>query len=165
MRRLLTLMCVLSTALLTQCTTTKKTEPEPPPPVPTGPKHVEINLATQHGELIQGECVLFSFPVCTGKRSKPTPTGNFRIIGKERYHESNLYPDSPMPFFMRLTNDGIGMHQGPMRSKPSSHGCIRLHRATAKRLFKECPMGTRVNIVRREPTPPPAPEEKDKKKP
>lgn len=155
-------MCVLSMALLTQCTTPKPKEYRPEP---SGPKRVEINLATQMGELIQGECVLCYFPVCTGTKSKPTPTGEFRIIGKERYHESNLYPDSPMPFFMRLTGDGIGMHQGPMRSKPSSHGCIRLHRSTAQYLFKECPVGTRVTILRREPAPPPAPEGKDKKKP
>lgn len=158
------MMCVLGTALLTQCTTTN-TEQEGYKPEPSGSKHVEINLVTQQGELIQGECVLCIFPVCTGKPSKPTPTGEYRIIGKERYHESNLYPNSPMPFFMRLTNDGIGLHQGPMRSKPSSHGCIRLHRSTAQYLFKECPVGTRVTIVRRDPPPPPAPEEKDKKKP
>lgn len=161
MRKLIPVMCVLSAALLTQCTTTS-TEPESPTPEPPSPKYVKIILATQKGELIQGESVLRSFPVCTGKPSKPTPTGEFRVIGKERYHESNLYPNSPMPYFMRLTNDGIGLHQGPMRSKPSSHGCIRLHRSTAQYLFKECPVGTRVVIVRRDPPPPPAPEGKDK---
>ena len=154
-------MCVLCVAVLTQCTTPKPAEYRPEP---SGAKRVEINLATQSGELIQGECVLFHFAVCTGTKSKPTPTGQFRIIGKERYHESNLYPDSPMPYFMRLTDDGIGMHQGPMRSQPSSHGCIRLHKATAQHLFKECPIGTHVSIVRIEPPPPPAPELKGKKK-
>lgn len=162
MRRLITLTCALGAGLLTQCTT--NTEPKGYTPVPSGPKRVEINLATQNGELIQGEFVLCTFTVCTGTKSKPTPTGEFRIIGKERYHESNLYPNSPMPYFMRLTNDGIGMHQGPMRTKPSSHGCIRLHRDAAKYLFKECPIGTRVTIVRREPPPAPAPDGKDKKK-
>ena len=163
MRKIATLICLLGAGLVaTQCTTPTPVKEEPFEP--SGSKHVEINLATQNGELIQGDCVIAIFPVCTGTKSKPTPTGDFRIIGKERYHESNLYPDSPMPYFMRLTDDGIGMHQGPMRSRPSSHGCIRLRKGTAQYLFKECPIGTRVKIVRRDPPPPPAPEDKDKKK-
>lgn len=89
MRKIATLMCLLGISLVaTQCKTTKPVKDEPFEP--SGVKHVEINLATQNGELIQGDCVVAVFPVCTGTKSKPTPTGDFRIIGKERYHESNL---------------------------------------------------------------------------
>lgn len=29
-----------------------------------------------------------------------------------------------MPYFMRLTDSGIGMHVGPVFQTPQSHGCI-----------------------------------------
>lgn len=114
--------------------------------VPGVAKRIDINLSTQRGKLLQGEKELYSFAVCSGKKSTPTPTGSYSILEKDRHHSSNLYPDSPMPYFMRLTWDGVGLHQGPMRSRPSSHGCIRLSRSTAAFLFSVCPGGTSVKV-------------------
>lgn len=110
-------------------------------------RYVVIKLGEQKGYHMQGEQELRSFKVCTGKVSTPTPKGHFHVQEKRREHRSNLYNNANMPFFMRLTLDGIGLHQGPIRSKPSSHGCIRLPREDASYLFDQCEVGTAVFIV------------------
>ncbi len=110
-----------------------------------GPRHVEIDLARQRGIFVVNDAVVMDFPVCTGKKKKPTPTGRFRITQKNVHHHSNIY-DVPMPYFMRLTNGGIGMHVGDVFRSPASHGCIRLTREACVPLFRHAPSGTRVLI-------------------
>ncbi len=113
----------------------------------SGPRHVEIDLARQRGIFVVNDEVVMDFPVCTGKKRKPTPTGKFRITQKNVHHHSNIY-DVPMPYFMRLTNGGIGMHVGDVFRAPASHGCIRLTREACVPLFRNAPSGTRV-VIRR----------------
>ena len=108
--------------------------------------HIVIQLSKQRGTFMQGNKTLRSFRVCSGKRSTPTPKGHFHVMEKHKDHRSNLY-NSAMPFFMRLTLDGVGLHQGPMRSVPSSHGCIRLHYEDARYLFNNCEVGTPVFVT------------------
>ncbi len=110
-----------------------------------GPRRVEIDLARQRGIFVVNGEVAMDFPVCTGKKRKPTPTGHFRITQKNIHHHSNIY-DVPMPYFMRLTNGGIGMHVGDVFRTPASHGCIRLTREACIPLFHNAPSGTRVVI-------------------
>lgn len=116
-------------------------------------RHIMIDLTTQRGCLKDGEEVVRTFRVCSGKKSTPTPTGHFRVIEKHREHKSNLYHCS-MPFFMRLTYDGVGLHQGPVRSRPSSHGCIRLHEKDALFIFESCEVGTAVFVEASAPAEP-----------
>lgn len=108
-------------------------------------RHIIIKLGEQKGYLMQAEQTELTFDICSGKDSTPTPTGHFHIQEKRKEHRSNLYR-SEMPFFMRLSADGVGLHQGPIRKKPSSHGCIRLHKETAEFLFNQCDIGTAVFI-------------------
>ncbi len=110
-----------------------------------GPRHVEIDLSRQRGIFVVNDEVVMDFPVCTGKKKKPTPTGKFRITQKNVHHHSNIY-DVPMPYFMRLTNGGIGMHVGDVFRTPASHGCIRLTREACVPLFRNAPSGTKVYI-------------------
>lgn len=109
-------------------------------------RYLSLHLRTQRGVYMEGGKVLLSFSFCSGKRSTPTPTGHFHIMEKDRTHRSNLHNNADMPFFMRLTLGGVGLHQGAVRSRPSSHGCIRLYRKTAEFLFEHCPVGTPVFI-------------------
>lgn len=108
--------------------------------------HIIIQLRKQRGVCKHGDKVLRSFRVCSGKRSTPTPQGHFHVMTKHEKHISNLY-NSPMPYFMRLTMGGVGLHQGNMRGVPSSHGCVRLTRDDARYLFKKCDVGTPVFIT------------------
>lgn len=107
---------------------------------------VVINLSSQRGLFIVANRPAMDFPVCTGRAPRhATPTGFFRISQKDRYHRSNLYHTS-MPFFMRLTNDGVGLHVGSVLRIPNSHGCIRMQRDICSTLFKLLPLGAEVVI-------------------
>lgn len=136
---------------------------------------VVISLQDQRVLLFHGELLALDGPVATGRRSHPTPTGQFSILEKKTDHRSNLYgkilsvegevvvsdadrrsdavPEggnfagAPMPFWMRLTNTGVGMHVGRLPGYPASHGCIRLPKAAATEIYALVKVGTPVEIV------------------
>lgn len=110
-----------------------------------GHKRVVIDLTNQRGLCYVNEQVAMDFPVCTGTTSHGTPTGIFRISEKDVNHRSNLY-HCAMPYFMRLSNDGIGLHVGDVYRMPASHGCIRTTRDACIALFHALPCGTEVTI-------------------
>lgn len=137
--------------------------------------HVNICLSQQRGRLYVGNQVAADWPVSTGADTHPTPTGPYRVRFKEKVHASNRYgkmynaegkcidrnadvfkqpiPEggrfegSPMPNWMRLTSDGVGMHTGKVvAGKRLSHGCIRLPHVVSTMLFDIVEYGTRVII-------------------
>ena len=77
----------------------------------------------------------------------------FSVIEKDRWHRSNLYNNAPMYFMQRITWSGIAMHEGLLPGYPASHGCIRLPREFAARLWPTTRLGVRVFIARSELTP------------
>lgn len=111
-----------------------------------GHKRVVIELTNQRGLCYVDEQIAMDFPVCTGVPSHITPTGIFHISEKDINHRSNLY-NCPMPYFMRLTNGGIGLHVGDVYRAPASHGCIRTTRDACIALFNTLPYGTEVIIT------------------
>jgi len=138
---------------------------------------IEIDVSAQKAVFYAGPHEVGWTRVASGVRSNPTPTGDFAVREKVVDKRSNLYgkiynrkgrlvrsnaelgvhPIPPggrfegakMPYFLRLTNDGIGMHAGPIPKpgRPASHGCIRLPHAFAPILFKHVGIGTPVSIV------------------
>jgi lipoprotein-anchoring transpeptidase ErfK/SrfK len=74
--------------------------------------------------------------------------------GRERIPAGGRFVGAPMPYWMRLTSYGIGMHAGPIPQPglPASHGCIRLPREVAARLFEIVQVGTPVVITGRAPS-------------
>ncbi len=110
-----------------------------------GPRHVLIDLKKQRGYFIIDDEIVMDFPVCTGTKRKATPRGTFRITQKDADHVSNIY-DVPMPYFMRLTDYGIGLHVGDVFRTPASHGCIRMTPEACEPLYRLAPSGTRVVI-------------------
>ena len=114
-------------------------------------KSLEINLSKQKIYAKENGKTLFSGSVSTGKSGHYTPRGNFKVIDKERFHISNKYPEpnggAKMPYMLRLTNGGIAIHQGYLPGYPASHGCIRVSKSTAKKLWYWTKIGTRVKII------------------
>lgn len=136
---------------------------------------VVISLRQQRGRLYVGGKVAADWPVSTGADTHPTPPGRFRVRYKSKEYASNRYgkmfdaegkcidgnadaftqpvPEggrfegSPMPNWMRLTADGIGMHTGKVKAgRRLSHGCIRLPHVISTMLFDIVEYGTRVII-------------------
>lgn len=136
--------------------------------------HIKIDLSTQRGFLMNDEEVVIDYPICSGIKSRPTPTGTFYILEKVVDKSSNRYgkildaagdvvngdadamqdpiPEggkfvgAPMKYWMRLTNDGVGHHIGPVRRRPASHACVRGPSGTIPTVYSKVKPGTRVII-------------------
>ena len=70
-------------------------------------------------------------------------------LGKETLPEGCQFAPARMPFYMRLSDDGTGLHVGalPHPGKPASHGCVRMPRAMAVKFFQNVQVGTPVTIL------------------
>jgi lipoprotein-anchoring transpeptidase ErfK/SrfK len=135
--------------------TAKKTIPEKQgfPDIPKGVHQIVVSIGTQRVTLFTNGVRVAQGPVSTGTASNPTPLGVFSVIEKDRYHRSNLYGNAPMFFMQRLTWSGVAMHEGPLPGYPASHGCIRLTRDFASRLWPTTRLGARVIVARSELAP------------
>jgi lipoprotein-anchoring transpeptidase ErfK/SrfK len=117
------------------------------------PLFAVISIADQRVSIYNHRGLVDRSAISTGVAGHPTPRGVFTIIGRERYHRSNIYSGAPMPFMQRITWSGIAMHLGVVPGHPASHGCIRLPARFAAKLWGLTKIGERVVISPREVTP------------
>jgi len=95
-----------------------------------------------------GDTVVATSKVSTGKAGHSTPSGIFSILEKRKYHESNIYSNAPMPWMQRLTWSGIALHESSsVPNYPASHGCVRMPGAFAKSLYQMTERGAHVIIT------------------
>ena len=145
-------------------------KPNPDQPI----TRVEIRIGEQKVYVYQGDEIAGESPITTGKPGHETPTGHYTILVKDIDHKSNLYgvfldangyiidgnaevgqkppagavyDAADMPYYMRIRDDGVGMHAGYLPGYPASHGCIRLPHAFAELLFSNVSVGTPVDVV------------------
>lgn len=142
-----------------------------------GPGKVSITIdrAQQRAFYKRGSRDIGWSAVSTGKEGHTTSAGNFSITEKIADKHSNAYGwmedaqgnvvngdasskdrvpkglkyiAAPMPYWMRLTSYGVGMHAGiiPEDGSAASHGCIRLPKEFAPVLFGVTKVGTPVTI-------------------
>ena len=120
---------------------------------PTGPLFAILSISNQHISVYNSSGLVTRSKVSTGMPGHRTPTGIFTIIGRERYHSSNIYSGAPMPFMQRITWSGVAMHLGVVPGYPASHGCIRLPAGSAERMWGLTRIGERVVITPHEVAP------------
>lgn len=137
---------------------------------------VRISLTDQIAEFKRGDRDIGWCYVATGKEGHSTAPGSYKITEKivdkysNRYgwHEDEFgnvtnsdarsrdkvpegmtYVPAPMPFWMRLTSYGVGMHGGviPQPGEPASHGCIRIPKDFVPTLYDAVVVGTPVVIT------------------
>lgn len=126
----------------------------------------------------EGRAVLES-DVATGVPGHETPVGNFPVLERLESKRSNqygqlvdeksgrvlvkkawehegpipegaVYEGISMPYWMRLTWDGVGMHIGEFNKRArSSFGCIRVYEKAQPMIFAKTRLGTEVEIVSR----------------
>jgi len=135
---------------------------------------VVVSLSKQRAYLLAGENVVIDSPISSGKRGHTSPSGEFSVREKDPNHRSTIYGDfvdssgrvvragvsakidsapsgthfvgSPMTWFMRLTDEGVGMHVGILPGYPASHGCIRMPPEGAKLFYDHVKVGTPVRV-------------------
>ena len=137
--------------------------------------HVIVSIGKQRAYLMLGDQVVIDSPVSSGKRGHSSPTGKFTVLEKDKSHHSSIYGDykdssgrtvrggvsaridsapsgthfvgAEMKWFMRLTQDGVGMHVGILPGYPASHGCIRMPSQAAELFYQHVREGTPVNVM------------------
>ena len=118
--------------------------------LPKGPMQIFISINQQKLHLYADGQEVATTLVATGVPQLPTPTGVFSVLEKQKFHRSNIYSGAPMPFMQRITWSGVAMHEGENIGHPASHGCIRMPRDFAIKLFTTTKVGVRVIIAREE---------------
>ena len=120
----------------------------------TSPLQIFVSKDTQMLVVYDGDQVVTTSEISTGKRGHTTPSGIFSIIEKKKTHFSNLYDSAPMPWMQRITWSGVALHESKHVPRyPASHGCVRMPRAFAKELFSMTKRGFHVVITDREVAP------------
>lgn len=142
---------------------------------------IVVNTDEQKARFYVGDEQIGWTTVASGVSKYPTPVGHFEVMEKVENKRSNLYgkiysqggkvlhanaktgrdpvpsgarfEGAKMPYFLRLTYDGIGLHAGPIPrpGRPASHGCIRMPNKMAPILFEHVNLGTKVSIVGKGP--------------
>ena len=80
----------------------------------------------------------YRWPVSSGLPSYETPNGSFRAFRMEEDHYSKEFDEAPMPHSIFFTKIGHAIHGTDSVNRlgsPASHGCIRLSRDNAAKLF------------------------------
>jgi lipoprotein-anchoring transpeptidase ErfK/SrfK len=112
-----------------------------------------VSLPDQHINVYDATGRIATSRVSTGQAGYRTPAGIYSVIGKSRYHRSNIYSGAPMPWMQRITWSGIAMHAGVVPGYPASHGCIRLPYSFAPVMFNLTKQGARVVVASRDTAP------------
>jgi hypothetical protein len=80
----------------------------------------------------------YTWPVSSGNPSHETPNGSFKTFRMEEDHYSKEFDDAPMPNAIFFTRQGHAIHGTDAVGRlgtPASHGCVRLSRANALKLW------------------------------
>ena len=137
---------------------------------------ITIDTDLQQAEFYDGDERIGWAKVATGINHWATPHGRFsiteKLVEKSSGSYGNIYDDqgrlkivnakrgvhrvpsggffegAEMPYWMRLTSSGVGIHGGhiPDPGIPASHGCIRLPETLAPIVYEHARVGTPVRI-------------------
>jgi lipoprotein-anchoring transpeptidase ErfK/SrfK len=110
---------------------------------------VKLSLATQNIYVLEGDRLLMAVQGNVGKPGAETPTGHYTINAKDKNHRRASEPDAgyPMAYWCEF-KPAYGFHEGFVWPLPRTHGCVRLHRQAAARLYALVRIGTPVDIER-----------------
>ena len=117
---------------------------------PRNPSNVRVKLSTstQNLYVMEGDRCLMAVQGNVGKPGSPTPTGHYRITNKDKTRRRQSEPDAgyPMAYWCEF-KPAYGFHEGFVHPYPHTHGCVRLHKEAAARLFALVKVGTPVDIA------------------
>ena len=114
--------------------------------VPDGPTWIRVDLGAQTISVFRAGHEIGTAVILYGADGMPTPTGKFPILAKIKDHHSASY-DAPMPYTLRLTDDGVAIHASDVRWGRATHGCVGVPMAFAAKLFDAASRGETVLIV------------------
>lgn len=113
----------------------------------TGPVVVTVDLGAETLSVFRAGYEIGTAAIIFGAEGHKTPLGTFPITQKDADHVSNLY-DAPMPYMLRMTNDGISIHGSEVRYENATHGCIGIPTGLARKLFGVVKLGDKVIVTK-----------------
>jgi L,D-transpeptidase catalytic domain len=117
---------------------------------PHNPANVRVKLSTstQNVYVMEGDRLLMAAKTNVGKASSPTPSGHFTIFNKDKTRRRQSEPDRgyPMAYWCEFA-PAYGFHEGFVHPYPHTHGCVRMHKEAAARLFALVHIGTPVEVA------------------
>ena len=142
----------LSPTLQTLLTAVTNDDPVAPVKRQSQDRWIDVDLSAQRLDAFQGDQMLKSFDVSTGRKWTPTVIGKYRIYVKYRHADmaGPGYYLPAVPFVMYFFKD-YGLHGTYWHDNfgtPMSHGCVNLRTEDAAWLFRWASVGTTVNIHR-----------------
>jgi hypothetical protein len=114
--------------------------------IPPAAIWVRIDLGRQLISVFRGGHEIGAAVILYGADGKSTPAGAFKILQKAKDYRSHTY-DAPMPYMLRLTNDGVAIHASNVRSGFATHGCIGVPEEFARKLFEQAQLGDLVVVI------------------
>ena len=112
----------------------------------TGGKRVYIDKSNQTLTAYEGDRVVLSSRISTGRSKSPTPSGTYQVGVKDRMHRSRLYDNAPMPYSVQFNNNYFIHGFSSVPNYPASHGCVRMPIGSAQKLFNWIHAGTPVTV-------------------
>src|SRR5256714_15584827 len=121
---------------------------------PHDPENVRVKLSTgsQTVYVMEGDRLLMAAQANVGRAGAGTPHGHFHIEAKDKTKRRVSEPDAgyPMAYWCEFA-PAYGFHEGFVWSSPRTHGCVRMHREAAARLYALVRIGTPVDIAESQP--------------
>ena len=115
--------------------------------VPKGQVWVRVDLESQLISVYRAGHEIGTAVILYGADEKETPDGVFPVIAKIKDHKSITYDNAPMPYTLRLTDDGVSIHGSDVRWGRATHGCIGVPIEFAQKLFGQVSKGDEVVII------------------
>ncbi|MDD5350826.1 MAG: L,D-transpeptidase [Chthoniobacteraceae bacterium] len=115
-----------------------------------GPKSVVVDKGRQELRAYEGNRLVLSTRISTGRRGRETPNGRFRAQSKSLMHYSRLYDNAPMPYSVQIAGNYFIHGFFSVPDHPASHGCIRVPLSgsnPARQFYDWVEPGTPVAIV------------------
>jgi lipoprotein-anchoring transpeptidase ErfK/SrfK len=114
--------------------------------VPDGKVWVRVDLAHQEISVFRDGHEIGSAVILYGGPNNATPKGLFAILDKQQDYVSHRYR-APMPYALRLTNDGVAIHGSNVREGWATHGCIGVPVEFARLIFSVVHKGDLVAVL------------------
>lgn len=115
--------------------------------VPKGAVWVRVDLKSQLISVFRAGHEIGTAVILYGADEKETPDGVFPVIAKIKDHKSATYDGAPMPYTLRLTQDGVAIHGSDVRWGRATHGCVGVPIEFAQKLFGQIAKGDQVVII------------------
>lgn len=126
-------------------------EPIAEPAAEKPKRALTIQIGSQTFAYSEGDQVIRTGPLSSGRDGHRTPRGNFSVLSKQKDKVSSRYTNELgmqawMPYAIQFYGHYF-LHEGWLPGYPDSHGCVRVGEKDARFLFERLKVGDPVSVV------------------